>query len=64
MGAPGATKPKQRSKHYNQTQGINIDHRESAIRRRSVTEGCEDGESRKAECSSRVQAKWVHGSCN
>ena len=35
-----------RAKHYNQTQGINIDHRNSAIRRQSVTEGSDRGESR------------------
>ena len=54
-------KPKQHAKHYNQIQGLNIDHRDSGIRRQSVTAGCDCGEHREGAAGGiEVPAKeWI-----
>src|SRR6267154_493800 len=47
-----------RAKHYIRTQGIKIGHRGSAIRRESVTEGCDRGASRGVSEGSKG-ASWM-----
>jgi len=41
MGEKGPVKLLRRCTHYSRTQSVDIRHRESAIRRLSVTEGCD-----------------------
>ena len=45
-----------RCRHYTRTQGVDIGHRGSAIRRQSVTEGCDRRVSRGESVGSRVPA--------
>src|SRR6266403_3424384 len=45
-------------------QGVDIGHRGSAIRRQSVTEGCDRGEDAGGVESSEVPAEGVDCSCN
>ena len=50
-----------RANHYSRAQGGDMGHRGSAIRRRSVTEGCDRGEVTVENGGSRVPAKkeWM-----
>jgi len=58
MGARWGAISDLRAKHYNRTQGINIGHRSSAIRRQSVPEGCDRGASRGVSEGSKG-ASWM-----
>ena len=61
MGVQRVTKRHYLGKQYSRTQGVDIHHRDSAIRRLSVTEGCDCGVNRR-DCVEAVgcqSSEWM-----
>jgi len=62
-GSGGHYKPLRRCTHYARTQGVDISHRGSAIRRLSVAKGCDRGEIARAAEGQRAvgcqPSEWI-----